>query len=292
MTFFIGLFIIVGATLGGFYALGGHLAVLWQPWEFVIVIGTALGSFVIANPIKVIKDTGHAAVDAILDRGPKHRDYLDILGLLHGMMRELRTKPRNEVETHIDNPDDSHIFQAFPKVLANKDLTTFVADYFRLFIIGNVNVSEIEGLMEEEISTIKADKLKPYGAIHAIAEGLPALGIVAAVLGVIKAMAALDQAPELLGALIGAALVGTFMGIFLSYGVVTPLATKIKMLRGKEIYIYVIIKQTLLAFMNGAMPQVAIEHGRKAIPAKERPTIMEVENETLSGGSPGMVEAA
>jgi chemotaxis protein MotA len=146
--------------------------------------------------------------------------------------------------------------------------------------------------MDEEISAIKHEKLRPYHSLTVVAEGLPALGIVAAVLGVIKAMRALDQSPELLGGLIGAALVGTFAGVFTSYAIVSPLANKIKAVRVADCYVYVIIKQTLLAFMNGAMPQVAIEHGRKSIPSHERPTIDEVENETLVSGSIGAAEAA
>lgn len=139
--------------------------------------------------------------------------------------------------------------------------------------------------MDEEIQTISRDKLKVYFALNAVSEALPALGIVAAVLGVIKAMGSLDQPPEVLGHLIGAALVGTFAGIFFSYGLFGPLATKIKTVREKKVRLYVIVKQTLLAFMNGAMPQVALEHGRKTISAYERPTISEVEQETMNPGA-------
>lgn len=292
MNVLIGLIITMGCMLGGFAALGGHLSVLWQPWEFVIIIGSALGTFIVANPTKVIMETGKSITEAVLEKGPKQRDYLDILGLLHALMRELRSKPRNEVEVHVDTPSESPLFKAFPKVLENKEITAFIADYSRLFIIGNVRTFEIEGLMNEEISAIKLDKLKPYHALSTTSDGLPALGIVAAVLGVIKAMGALDQSPELLGGLIGAAMVGTFAGIFISYGIVTPIATKVKAARGKEIYLYVIVKQTLLAFMNGAMPQVAVEHGRKSIPSHERPSIDEVENETFSVGASNVAEAA
>jgi chemotaxis protein MotA len=287
MGFVVGLIITMGCMLGGFAALGGHLVVLWQPWEFVIILGSALGTFVVANPTKVILDTGKSIVQAVMEKSPKHRDYLDILGLLHALMRELRSKARNEVEVHIDNPSESKIFNSFPKLLENKDIIAFICDYCRLFIIGNVRTFEIEGLMDEEIASIKYDRLKPYHALTSVGDGLPALGIVAAVLGVIKAMGALDQSPELLGGLIGAAMVGTFAGIFISYGIVTPLAFKVKVVRSKECYVYVIIKQTLLAFMNGAMPQVAVEHGRKSIPKHDRPTIDEVENEML-----GTAEAA
>jgi chemotaxis protein MotA len=287
MSYVLGLVVTMGCMLGGFAALGGHLIVLWQPWEFVIIMGSALGTFIVANPTKVIMDTGKAVTQAVLDKGPKRRDYLDTLGLLHSLMRELRSKSRSEVEVPIDAPAESPIFGRFPKVLQNKEITSFICDYCRFYILGNVRTFEVESLMDEEIAAIKYDKMKPYHALTAIGDGLPALGIVAAVLGVIHAMGALDQSPELLGGLIGAAMVGTFAGIFVSYGIVTPLAFKVKVARTKECYVFLILKQTLLAFMNGALPQVAIEHGRKSIPSYERPTIDEVENETLGGSAQG-----
>jgi chemotaxis protein MotA len=231
-------------------------------------------------------------MEAIKESTPKPRDYLDTLAILYALMRELRTKTRTEMEVHVDNPSESEIFKAFPKILADKDMTNFICDYCRLIIIGNARTHEIEALMDEEIQTISRDKLKVYFALSAIADGLPALGIVAAVLGVIKAMGALDQPPEVLGHLIGAALVGTFAGILFSYGLFGPLATKVKTVREKKVRLYVIVKQTLLAFMNGAMPQVALEHGRKTISAYERPTISEVEQETMNSGGGGDAKAA
>lgn len=291
MTIIVGLLITLGCMLGGFMAMGGHVSVIWQPWEYVIICGAALGTFVVANPMKTIKDTGKALLEGFKNDAPKQRQYLDVLGILYSLMRELRGKSRNEVEKHIDEPEQSPIFQKFPSVLGNEDLTTFICDYCRLIIIGNVRTHEIEALMDEEIQTIRGDMMKSYHALVTISEGLPALGIVAAVLGVIKAMGALDQAPEVLGALIGAALVGTFAGIFFSYAVVSPLATKSKIVREKKLRLYVIVKQTLLAFMNGAMPQVALEHGRKTISAYERPSIDEVEQETLGGGAAAAPEA-
>jgi chemotaxis protein MotA len=284
LSILIGLVIALGCMLGGFAALGGHVSVIWQPWEFVIIGGSALGTFIVANPMATVKDTGKAVLEAMKGKSPKQRDLLDVLGVLYALMRELRSRPRNEVEAHVDNPAESPIFQRFESVKKNKELTDFICDYFRLIIIGNARPHEIEALMDEEIQTVMRDKLKPYLALGSTAEALPALGIVAAVLGVIKAMGALDQSPELLGHLIGAALVGTFAGIFLSYGVVAPLAAKIKVLREKRCRVYIVIKQTLLAFMNGAMPQIALEHGRKTISAYERPSIDVVESETISPG--------
>ena len=284
MSFVIGLVVALGCMLGGFAASGGHISVIWQPYELIIIAGSALGTFIVANPLKTIKDSGKAMVEAIKGGAPKHRDYLDLLGLLYVLMREIRGNARNELEGQIDNPKESELFKQFPKVLADKDMTAFICDYVRLILIGNARTHEIEALMDEEIETIKRDKLKAYHSITAVSDGLPALGIVAAVLGIIKAMGALDQSPELLGELIGAALVGTFAGIFMSYGIFGPLAAKIKVTREKRCRLYVIIKQTLLAFMNGAMPLIALEFGRKTISAHDRPSIDDVENETMAGG--------
>lgn len=284
MTFIIGMIVVFGSLLGGFAAMGGHIGVLWQPFEYVIILGSAIGTFFVANPMKVVKDSFKGIMEAIKEASPKPRDYLDTLSILYALMRELRTKTRTEMEVHVDNPTESEIFKAFPKILADKDLTNFICDFCRLIIIGNARTHEIEALMDEEIQTIQRDKLKVYLALSAVADALPALGIVAAVLGVIKAMGSLNEPPEVLGHLIGAALVGTFAGILFSYGVFGPLATKVKTVREKKVRLYVIIKQTLLAFMNGAMPQVALEHGRKTISAYERPSISEVEQETMNAG--------
>jgi chemotaxis protein MotA len=242
--------------------------------------------------MKVIKDAGKGLGEAFGNAAPSGRQYLDVMGLLYSLMRELRSKPRNEVEKHIDQPAESPIFQKFATVLKNKDLTVFICDYCRLIIIGNARTHEVEALMDEEIQTLRHDKLKAYQALTNVADGLPAIGIIAAVLGVVKAMGAISEPPEVLGHLIGAALVGTFAGIFFSYGVFGPLATKVKVGREKQMRLYIVAKQTLLAFMNGAMPQVAVEYGRKTISAYERPTIDEVEAETVGGGGGGEAKKA
>ncbi|MBE7201910.1 MAG: flagellar motor stator protein MotA, partial [Parafilimonas terrae] len=195
----IGLLIAVACVGGGFSAMGGHLTVIWQPFEFLIVGGAAVGAYMVANPTKVVLDTGAAILDAALARVPKQRDYLALLGLLFALTRELRSKPRNEVEGHLENPRDSEIFRAYPPVARDPELTLFICDYVRLILIGNARPYEIEALMEEEIATHRGDRLKVYSALMSMADGLPALGIVAAILGIVKAMGALDQSPALLG---------------------------------------------------------------------------------------------
>ena len=291
MTIALGLLVTMGCMLGDFVFMGGHISVIWQPAEYVIICGAAIGTFIVANPVKVIKDSGKGLVEALKNAEPKEVEYLAVLGVLYSLMKELKSKPKNEVEVHIEKPEESPIFQKFPEVLRNEDLTQFICDYVRLHIMGSARPDEIEALMDEEIQTIRYDSMKAYNALNSVAEAFPALGIVAAVLGVMKAMAALDQPPEILGELIASALVGTFAGILFSYAVVSPIAVKLKAVREKKIRLYFLVKQTILAFMNGAMASVAVEHGRKMISAYERPSIDQVEV-NLSGSAEARKEAA
>jgi chemotaxis protein MotA len=292
MTIVVGIVITLVCMLGGFMAMGGKVGVIWQPWEYVIILGTSLGTFVVANSTKVIKDCGAGVVEAFKYSAPTHRHYVEVLALMFSLMRAVRSKSRAEMEALIDAPESSDIFAKAPTVLEDKDLTVFICDYMRLLIMGNARTHEIESLMEEEIETVRHDRLKAYHALTTVGDGLPAIGIIAAVLGVTKAMGAISESPEVLGKLIAAALVGTFAGIFFSYSIVAPIATKMKSVREKRIRLYVVVKQSLLAFMNGAIPQVAIEHGRKTISSSERPGIDEVEAETMGGGSAPAAKAA
>ncbi|MBA4172507.1 MAG: flagellar motor stator protein MotA [Hyphomicrobium sp.] len=292
MTIIVGLVVTLVCMLGGFMAMGGKVYVIWQPWEYVIILGTSFGTFIVANPVKTIKDAGSALGEAFKNAVPTDLHYIETLSLMFALMRIVRSKSRSEVEAIIDAPAESEIFKMAPTVLANETLTEFICDYVRLIVMGNARTHEIEALMEEEIETVKHDRMKAYHALVTMSDGLPAIGIVAAVLGVVKAMGAIDQSPEILGGLIAAALVGTFAGIFFSYSVVGPIATKVKMVREKHLRLYVIVKQTLLAFMNGAIPQVAIEHGRKMIPSYERPAIDAVENATMGASAAPASKAA
>ena len=291
MNLIIGLVLGAGSLVGGYVAEGGRIGVLWQPFEFMIIGGIALGVFVMGNPFSTIVDTFRGALQAVTNAVPKRKDFLALLSLLFALMRDLRTRPRNEVEAHIDDPTNSELFKHFPSVLKDKELTQFVCDYVRLIIIGNARSHEIEALMEQEIVTVRKHKTKPHASMTTISEALPALGICAAVLGIVKAMGALEQSPEILGEYIGAALIGTRTGIFWSYAVVSPLAQLIKHTREKQCQPFVIVKQTLLAFMNGALPQIALEHGRKTIATGERPSIDEVESEAISNTPPPVAMA-
>ena len=284
MNIIIGFVVVFGCVIGGFMAEHGPIERLMQPYELLIIGGAGLGTFIMSNSMKVVKDSGKAMGEAFGNKVPKERNYLDVLGVLYSLMRDLRTKSRNEIEAHIDNPDESIIFQQAPTILKNKELTAFICDYVRLIIIGNARSHEIEALMDEEIETILTDKLKPYHAIQSIGDAFPAIGIVAAVLGVIKALGSINESPAVLGELIGAALVGTMLGILLSYCICNPICSQIKIVRSKQHRLYIVVKQTLLAYMNGSVPQVALEYGRKTISNYERPSIDAVEQEMMNPG--------
>ncbi len=277
MGILIGLVITMGCVFGGYMAMGGYMSVLMQPWEVVIIGGAAVGTFLVANPLPVVKDAGKGIVEALKAKSPGEDDYLSLMALLNALLNDMRNKPSAEVEAHVDAPEESAIFQAHPDILANHELRAFICDYSRLILLGNARPHEVEALMEEEIETIEHERMEAVHALTVMSDGLPALGIVAAVLGVVKAMGAIDSSPEVLGGLIGAALVGTFLGIFLAYAVVAPVAGKLKAVRDSKLRVFYVVKQTLIATMNGAVPQIALEFGRKAIAGHDRPTLDKVE---------------
>lgn len=286
MAIILGVAIALGCMLGGFVHMGCKLETLLQPSEYIVLLGSAFGSFIVANPLAVMKDTGKALLQALKNDVPKEKQYIALLGVLYSLMREMRSKPSAEVERHIDDPKNSVIFQAHPAILKNTILLNFICDYCRLILMGNARSFEVEALMDEEIETLVRDWQKPYHALQTVADSLPALGIVAAVLGIINALSHINGSPEVLGESIGSALVGTFAGVFCSYGVFGPIAMQVKTVRYKRSRVFVVVKQTLLAYMNGAMPQVALEYGRKTISDLYRPSIAVVEQEAVVNKAP------
>ncbi|WP_114392741.1 flagellar motor stator protein MotA [Oleisolibacter albus] len=282
MNLVIGAIIVFGSVLGGFFALGGHLGVLWQPFELVIVGGAAFGAFVIANPREVIRQTG-ASVASLL-RGGQHRrsDYLDLLALLYTVLRTARTKGLLGLEKDIETPEDSALFQQFPTVAQHTRALRFLTDYLRLMSLGADRATEMEALMDEELVTLNKEFQRVPKSLHTVAEALPALGIVAAVLGMIKAMGAISAPPETLGKLIGGAMVGTFLGVLLSYGVVGPLASAMIRMRDEEMRYFHCIKAALIAHLHGSAPAIAVEHARKMLYAEVQPSFYEVEEVTTN----------
>jgi len=276
----IGHFGVIIATLGGYMAMGGHLAVLNQPFELVIIFGSGLAAFIVANSKHVLKSclTDMKAIYKKDKYGKQ--EYLELFSMLYLVFRTARTKGWLALEQHIENPHDSDIFKKFPSFYEDHHAVTFLCDYLRLISLGAEKPYEVEALMDQEIDTQRESRNHSSHAIQTMADGLPALGIVAAVLGVIKTMGAISEPPEVLGRLIGGALVGTFLGVWLSYGFVAPIASAIKERNDTEIKYYLCMKTSILAFLQGAAPQVAIEFGRKILMHDVQPTFIEVEEAT------------
>lgn len=279
MHYAVGIFIVIGSVVGGYWAMGGDFTILWQPFEFVIVCGAAFGAFIVANPRSVLKDTGRAMMSLVRGRAHKKEDYLELLTLLYVVFRTGRRNLQS-LESDLDRPESSAFFKRFPRMSSNTRNLRFICDYMRLILLGSEKAHELEALMDEDIETIRLELNKTPKALERMAETLPALGIVAAVLGIIKAMGAMDQSPEVLGQLIGGALAGTFIGIFMSYGFVSPLAHAIKTRREQELNYYVAAKAAVIAYLNEYAPQICVEYGRKLIATEVRPDFVEVERAT------------
>lgn len=277
MFFIIGALLVLGSVMGGYLGAGGHLGVLWQPFEFVIIVGAALGGFIIANPKPVVLRSGKIFGEVI--RGPRYtkENYLEVLGLLYATFKLARTKGMLAIEPHVENPDESDLFSQYPHIHKNHHAMTFLCDYLRLLLLGTDNAFQIEALMDEEIETHHAEARQIVDAWQTVADSLPALGIVAAVLGVIHTMALITEPPEVLGRSIGGALVGTFLGVLLAYGFVGPMARSLSAIYDAENKYYQCIKAGILAYVQGNAPAVAVEFARKALTSDVRPSFYEVE---------------
>jgi len=277
MLFIIGAIIVIVCVFGGYAAMGGKLGVLWQPFEYVIIGGAALGAFVIANPGEVMKKSLKGMGHVMKGQKIKKADYLELLTLMFVVFKTARTKGMLSLEGHIENPHESTIFSKFPKFSHNHEALDFFCDYLRLLTMGTNDVHQLDDLMTEELEAHHKEAHQVAGAVQTMADGFPALGIVAAVLGVIKTMGSISEPPEILGKLIGGALVGTFFGVFFSYGIVAPLASSMGNIYDEEARYFQCMKAGIIAFVQGHPPSVAVEFARKGIFHVFRPSFYELE---------------
>ncbi len=277
MRLIIGIVVIFASVLGGYMALGGHLYVLWQPFEYVIILGAAIGAFIIGNTGPVLKQC--VGVFGTLFRGPRYNKaaYVELLGLQFSLFKLVQAKGILALEPHIENPKESTIFARFPKFAANHHAVEFTCDYLRMVTMGSNNVHEMEALMDEELETHHQEKERVVSAIQSLADGTPALGIVAAVLGVIHTMGSISEPPEVLGHMIGGALVGTFFGVFVAYGFFGPMAQSLRSIYDSEAKYFLSLKVGLLAHISGQVPVMAIEFARKGLMSEDRPTFEEID---------------
>ncbi|WP_038886367.1 flagellar motor stator protein MotA [Serratia marcescens] len=276
MLVILGYLVVLGAVFGGYLIVGGHLGALYQPAEFLIIGGAGVGAFIVGNNGKAIKATLRA-LPRLMRRSKYNKDlYMDLMALLFRLLAKSRQQGMLSLEFDIDNPQESEIF-SYPRILADNTLVEFITDYLRLMVSGNMNAFEIEALMDEEIETYEQESEVPAGSLAMVGDSLPAFGIVAAVMGVVHALASADRPAAELGALIANAMVGTFLGILLAYGFISPLATLLRQKSAENVKMMQCIKVTLLSSLNGYAPQIAVEFGRKTLYTTERPSFVELE---------------
>lgn len=277
MLVIIGYLIVISTVFGGFVLAGGQLAALFQPIELLIIGGAGVGAFLVGNNTKSLKATGRALTKVFVGRSYSKSVYMDLMALLFLLLSKSRVHGLMSLEKDIEDPAGSDILSAYPRLMNDPILKNFVLDYFRLMIGGSLNAHEIEALMDEEIETCEEELEVPANSLNTLGDGFPAFGIVAAVMGVVNALAAADRPAAELGMLIAHAMVGTFLGILLAYGFVLPLAMLLRQKSSDQVKILQCIKVTLLSSLNGYAPQIAVEFGRKTIFNSERPSFEELE---------------
>ncbi len=287
----IGFVIVLGAIIGGYLLEHGNLQVLFQPAELVIIGGAAFGTIFIGNPMHTITAMFKSLLGALKGSPYNRAFYLEQLKLLNDIFIYARKNGMAKLEADLDEPNKSPVFQKYPKFLADHHALHFFCDTVRMAISGGVGHMELDQLMELDLEIQHHEGAEPASALTTVADALPGLGIVAAVLGVVITMGALGGPPEEIGHKVAAALVGTFLGILLCYGFLGPLATNISKLNEAHGQYMNMLRQAILAFIKGTAPSLAVEFARRAIPPHLRPSFKETEA-AIKGGAPAAAQAA
>lgn len=278
MLVILGLIVTLCMVFGGYLIAGGKLGIIFAslPYEMMMIGGAALGAFLAANDMARIKHVGADMGAALAGPKWKRQDYQDVLCLMHEMIVIFRESPV-DIEQHIEDPGNSDLFGKYPKIQKDHIAVDFLCDTIRSMMMNYDDVHQVEELLEKELEALKEESLHGAHAVEAIADALPALGIVAAVLGVIKTMASIDKPPEVLGKMIGGALVGTFLGVFLAYAVFGPIAARIKSVREEEHTFYTLIREVLVSTLHQHTPNICVEVGRRHVPHSMRPSFNDLE---------------
>lgn len=274
----VGTVIVLASVAGGFLMVGGNLLALWHPSEIVVIIGAAFGAFITSNSVKVVKSSFVNAL-AIAKKPRYDRSaYVDLLKLVFDLLVKARKEGLLAIENDLENPSQSPIFTKYPSVMADHHMLEFITDCLRLMVGGNLDPNELESLLDYELETHHKETLEPAHAVQKVADALPGFGIVAAVLGIINTMSAIEGSSSAeIGAKVGAALVGTFLGILVSYGLVGPIAASMEARAHEEGKAFEVVKMALVASVRGYPPQVAVEFARKLLYADVRPTFADLE---------------
>ncbi|MCK5574333.1 MAG: flagellar motor stator protein MotA [Sphingomonadales bacterium] len=279
MLVIIGFVFVLVMVFGGFALAGGNFALIIKaaPTELMIIFGAAVGAFIIANSMLVIKKTLAALGKIIKGEKWNSDDYRDLLGLMFILTKTMRSKGVVAVEAHIENPEESKIFQYFPSILKDHHVVEFICDYMRMMTMNFENPHQMEDAMDKDLERHHSEEHEPQHALQTMADGLPALGIVAAVLGIIKTMASINAPIDVLGRMVGGALVGTFLGVFLAYAMVGPLASRLNQVLTEEGRFFEVIKVIIIAYLHKNPPQIAVEIGRRNVPTHLQPEFIELE---------------
>jgi chemotaxis protein MotA len=279
MTTILGIVVLFVMVFGGYLLAGGKFDIIVKalPFEMMMIGGAAVGAFLSSNSMHDVKHTIGGFGKIIKGARYHKQDYTEILSLLYFLVRLAQTKGPMALEPHIEKPEESAAFQKFPKIAADHHTVMMICDYLRMVGMNADDPHQIEDVMGRELKKVREEEMHPSHALQGVADALPALGIVAAVLGVIKTMASISEPPAVLGKMIGGALVGTFLGVFLAYGIVGPMATRLKGVVEEEARYFDVIKAVIVAHLHGNAPQVAVETGRKLVPSAYMPTFQELE---------------
>lgn len=274
----IGFVIVSVCVIGGYLIEGGNLSVIFQPVELMIIVGAAIGGFFIASPMKVIKAVGVSVTRIFTNKPYTKNDYIEVLLMINGVFYKIRQQGLVSIESDVDAPEQSPLFSNYPNILKNHAAITLITDTLRTVMTTTIAPHELEALIDQELEAYLEEAMAPAHSISTVADGLPGLGIVAAVMGVVLTMGKIKEPPEVLGASIGAALVGTFTGVLLCYGYVGPMAKNMEFIANEDLQYLNVIKVALLAFIGGgAAPKVAVEFGRRVIPIEAKPSFLEME---------------
>lgn len=277
---FVGIIIVLVGVFGGYVLAGGHLNVVWQPFEIMIIFGAAGGAFLIANPMHVVKMAVKKAIGAFTGKTPTKKDYLELLQMMFQLFTLFRKEGPQAVEKHIEDPESSEIFKAYPSFLHNHHAVDFVCDTMKITLSADLTQYDVDDLLDQDIKVAHEEEHHAAHAVNGVAEAMPGLGIVAAVLGVVHTMALLDQGTQVIGKSIAAALIGTFMGVLACYGFIAPIASKMQKDMEAEGRYLMVIKAALVALQRGAPPIVCVEYARRSIFPTERPTFDEMDTAT------------
>jgi chemotaxis protein MotA len=274
-------------VFGSFALSGGSVVAVMRglPFELLTIGGAAIGSFVMANSMHVVKATLNGLKSVVGGTRYREDDYVDLLSLLYRLIRLLSTKGTMAIESHIENPNESPIFNEHAKILRNTEVVPMICDYFRMIGMDADDPYQVEDVMGRELKKTLLEKMHPVHALQGVADALPALGIIAAVLGVIKTMTHINEPPMILGEMIGSALVGTFLGVLLAYCLVGPIAGRLKQVIEDEARYLEVIRATVVSHLHGNPPQVSIETGRKMVPNEFMPSFTSLEATLEQGRS-------